>query len=306
VKLFKEYYKESKEVPAFPTRYGGVKADKHVFETIHPGVGTLDNPSLPVHFLVKHIFLAGISPVSSVWTDIGYDSVGTQRSPETLSVKACVKIGEKPVDGNSGRRELSRDLINPVLYFKKVGVVAVLRLGHGRRQSLPVDKIERVCRGTLISALIFNLFTVSVGRRMGTVYMGKGQIDFFPALFYIPAEGCFPVSFPAPFPVMFENGDERGWLSGKQMSHREQTPLTAALQFIKNGIDYFHKVELTGVSAFCHTEMRHYSIFYCIFVEYSVFWHWFNILQFGDHNIVHPLRNALYFISFISDLTFIN
>lgn len=248
---------------------------------------------------------SGVSPVSFVRIYIGYDSVGTQRGPETLSVKACVKIGEKSVEGDSGCRELSCDLINPVFYLKKVGVVAVLRPGHGQRQSLLVDKIECVCRGMFLSALIFNLFAASVCRRMGTVYMVKGKIDFFLVLLYILVEGCLPVSFLAPLPVMFENGDEGGRLSGQQMSHRKQTPLTVAFQFIKNGIHHLHKVEPAGVSTFCHTDMRHYSILYCIFVDYSAFWHWLNIL-FGDYNIVHPLRNTLYFNYLTSDLIFIN
>lgn len=131
---------------------------------------------------------------------------------------------------------------------------------------------------------------------MGTGYMGKGQINLFFVLLYILTEGCFPVSSLTPFPVMFENGYERRRISGKKMSHREQTPLAASLKFIKHGIDHLREAELADISTFCYTEMRHDSIFYCIFVEYSVFCHWFNILQFGDHNIVHPLRNALYLI----------
>lgn len=63
---------------------------------------------------------------------------------------------------------------------------------------------------------------------------------------------------------------------------------------------------LADISTFCYTEIGHHSIFYCIFVEYSVFWHWFNVLLLGDHNIVNPLLNALYFNYFTSDLTFIN
>lgn len=136
--------------------------------------------------------------------------------------------------------------------------------------------------------------------------MGKGQINFFFVILYVLTEGCFPVSFLTPFPIMFEDGDERWRITGKKMSHRQQTPLTATLKFIKNSVDNLYEIELTDVSTFCNSEIGHDSIFYCIFVEYSVFWHWFNILQFGDHNIVHPLRNALYFNYFTSDLTFIN
>lgn len=40
------------------------------------------------------------------------------------------------------------------------------------------------------------------------------------------------------------------------------------------------------------------------YVKYSVFWHCPNMLQFCDHNIVYPLRNALYLNYFTSDLAF--
>lgn len=136
--------------------------------------------------------------------------------------------------------------------------------------------------------------------------MRKGQINHFFILLHILTESCFPVSFRTPFPVMFENGDERWRIPGKKMSHREQTPLAATLKFIKNGVDYFDEVKLADISTFLYTKIGYHSIFYCIFVEYSVFGHWFNILQFGDHNIVHPLRNALYFNYFTSDLTFVH
>ncbi|MDE6803101.1 MAG: hypothetical protein K2J29_00510, partial [Muribaculaceae bacterium] len=80
-------------------------------------------PAFLIHFLIKQICLTGISPVSSVWTEVGYDSVGIQCDSKIISVRACVKIGEKSVSGNAVCRQLCRNLINPVAYFKKVGVV---------------------------------------------------------------------------------------------------------------------------------------------------------------------------------------
>jgi hypothetical protein len=74
--IFKEYNKESKEVPALPTRNGGVEANKHSFETVYSGIGALNYPAFLIHFLIKQICLTGISPVSSVLTDVGYNSIG--------------------------------------------------------------------------------------------------------------------------------------------------------------------------------------------------------------------------------------
>ena len=91
--------------------------------------------------------------------------------------------------------------------------------------------------------------------------MRKGQINHFFILLHILTESCFPVSFRTPFPVMFENGDERWWIPGKKMSHREQTPLAATLKFIKNGVDYFDEVKLADISTFLYTKIGHHSIF---------------------------------------------
>ena len=123
---------------------------------------------------------------------------------------------------------------------------------------------------------------------------------------HVSSEGSFPVSVLAPFAIVLENGYERRRLTGEQMSHREHAPLTATLELVKNGIHNICEVIFAGEAAFCNTEIGPDSIFYCIFVEYSVFRHWFNILQFSDHNIVHPLLNALYFNNYTTYLTFIN
>lgn len=43
--------------------------------------------------------------------------------------------------------------------------------------------------------------------------------------------------------------------------------------------------------------------FFCIFVEWRVFWHWHSVLKCGNYNIVRPLRNVLYFNYFTISLT---
>lgn len=91
--------------------------------------------------------------------------------------------------------------------------------------------------------------------------MRKGQINHFFILLHILTEGCFPVSFRTLFPVIFENGDERWRIPGRNMSHREQTPLAATLKFIKKGVDHFYEIKLADISTFCYTKIGHYSIF---------------------------------------------
>jgi hypothetical protein len=75
------------------------------------------------------------------------------------------------------------------------------------------------------------------------------------------------------------------------------------LAFIEYGVYYLYKIKFGGISSFCNRKIGHYFSFYCIFVEYSVFWHWYGILECGNYNIVRPLRNALYFYYFTVLLT---
>lgn len=92
--IYKDY---SKEVPTLPTQYGGVEANKYRFETIHPGVGELNNPAVLIHSLIKQICLTGISPVSSVWTDIGYLHSDRRLFPSLLShtISVMFEIGDE-------------------------------------------------------------------------------------------------------------------------------------------------------------------------------------------------------------------
>ena len=94
--------------------------------------------------------------------------------------------------------------------------------------------------------------------------------------------------------------------AAEKMPNREQAPLAAALELVEYGVHDLNKIKSGGISSFCNRKIRHYFSFYCIFVEYSVFWHWYGILQCGNYNIVRPLRNALYFNYFTVSLTYRN
>ena len=89
----------------------------------------------------------------------------------------------------------------------------------------------------------------------------------------------------------------------EKMSCRRKTPLAAALELVENGVDNLYKIKFGRKTSFCYRKIGHNFRFYCIFVEYSVFWHLYGILECGDYNIVRPLRNALYFYYFTVLLT---
>lgn len=138
---------------------------------------------------------------------------------------------------------------------------------------------------------------------MGTADMGYGQIE----LAFIPAKDSginfLPFLFFTLFTVMMEDCVPAWSLSAEKMPDREQTPLAAALELIEYGVYHLNKIKFVGVASFCNRKIRHYFSFYCIFVEYSVFWHWYGILEYGNYNIVRPLRSALYFNYFTVLLT---
>lgn len=72
-------------------------------------------------------------------------------------------------------------------------------------------------------------------------------------------------------------------------------PLATAPELIENRIYDLDKATLGDKSSFCYAEIWHYFIFYCIFVEYSVFRHWFGKLKRRNSNIANFSRSALYF-----------
>lgn len=68
---------------------------------------------------------------------------------------------------------------------------------------------------------------------------------------------------------------------------------------------FCHRIMYLSAEAFffCYRKIGHNFRFYCIFVEYNVFWHWQGILECGNYNIVRSMGNALYFNSFTGLLT---
>ena len=301
--FFKGNNDKSKEVPTFPAGDGGIEAVEYGFETIHTGVCPFDFPSFLIHLIIVQPIILRILSVSWIGTYIGNDSVGYECASEFLPVKACVKVTEKTIHGDIGIKHLADDFIDPFVYLIEVGVIPGLRLGHGEWNALIVRDKERVGRASFLSALIFSLFSASIYWRMGTVDMGDGQIE----LTFIPAKdsgiNLLLFLFFTPFTVMMEDCVPAWSLSAEKMPDREQTPLAAALELIEYGVYHLNKIKFGVVASFCNRKIRHYFSFNCIFVEYSVFWHWYGILECGNYNIVRPLRNALYFNYFIVLLT---
>ena len=303
MKFFKENNDKSKEVPTFPAGDGGIEAVEYGSETIHPGVCPFDFPSLLIHLLVVQPILFRFPSVSRIGTYIGNDSMGYECAPELFPIKACVKVTEKAIHGDPGIKHLADDFIDPLVYLIEFGVIPCLRFGHGERNALVVREKERVGRASFLPSLIFSLFSASIYWRMGTVDMGEGQIEHT----FIPAQdsgiNLLPFLFPAPFAVVMEDSVPTWPLSAEKMPDREQAPLAAALKLVEYGVYYLNKIKFGGKSSFCYRKIGHDFSFYCIFVEYSVFWHWYGILECGNYNIVRPLRNALYFNYFTVLLT---
>ena len=298
MKFFKENKDKCEKIPVFPPGDGGIEAVEYSFETIHPGVCPFDFPSFLIHLLIVQPIILRFPSVSWIGTYIGNDSVGYECASEVLPVKACVKVTEKTIHGYIGIKHLAYDFISPLVYLIEVGVIPGLRFGHGEWNALIVREKERVGRASFLSALIFSLFSAAIYWRMGTVNMGDGQIK----LTFIPAQNLgiylLPFLFFTPFAVMLEDSLPARSLTAEKMPDREQTPLVAALELIEDGVNNLHKIKFGGISSFGIRKIGHYFRFYCIFVEYSVFWHCYGILECGNYNILRSLQNALYFNHF--------
>ena len=277
--FFKENNDKCQIVPSLPTGDSGIEPGQDGFKSVHPGVCPFHRPPFLIHLLVKKTVFRGIATVPSVRADVGYDAMAVKGHAEIIRVKHCVKVGEK------------------------IRMVSGLRLGHGKRKSVAVTQEEGVCGLPFLTALIRSLFPSSVDRGMRAVDMREREVH----LILVPAEKLRerrpPFPGLAPFPVVMEDGVPARRLSSEKVSDRKHPLLAAALKLVQDRVHDLRQVEFCGESSFCHRKIGHNPIFYCIFVEYSVFWHGCNIFMFGDYNIVHFLRSALYFNFFTVLLT---
>ena len=98
-----------------------------------------------------------------------------------------------------------------------------------------------------------------------------------------------PFLLNRPFTVMMEDCVPTRKFPAEKMAYRQQTPLASALELVEDCIYNLNKIEFGSETSFCYRKIGHNFRFYCIFVEYSVFWHWYDILEFGDNNIVRTL-----------------
>ena len=297
------FINKGKEIPSFPAGNGGVEAGQNRFETIHPCIGSFYFPSFPIHFLIEKPFLCLFPSVSRIRADIGYDSMIIKGSSEFLAIEAGIEIAEKTIHRNVGGLELPDYLIYSVLYIIEVGMIAGLRFGHLQRYSLIVGKEEGICRASLLPALILNLLTATICRSMGPVNMGKRQIKAYLPLVENPGIYSLPFILSTPFAVMMEYCVPARNFTAEEMAHWKKPPLATTFQLVEDGVDNLHKIEFGDKSLLCNRKMWHNFRFYCIFVEYSVFCHWYGILECGNYNIVRTLRNALYFNYFTESLT---
>lgn len=261
MKFFKENNDKGKEIPTFPTGYGGVEAIKNSFESIHPGVCPLDFPSLLIHLFIIEPILLRFPSVSWIGAYIGNDSVGDEYASEVLPVKAGIKVAEKAVHGDIGVKQLAGNLIYPLVCLVEVGMIPGLGFGHGEGNALIVGKKEGIGRASFLPALIFSLFSSPIYRRMGTVNMGEGQIKPVFITAQNPGIYLLPFLFFTPFAVMVEDSLPARTLTAEKMPDREQAPLASALKFVEYCIYNLHKVKFGGISSFCYPKIGHYSVF---------------------------------------------
>ena len=174
-------------------------------------------------------------------------------------------------------------------------MITILGFGHRQRQPLSICKINGIDCLAFLSSLIFNTFATSYRRSMRTINVRQRQINKMAVFPYQPGKHIFPVSELAPSPVMVEYGLVTWHLSLKEMTYRQMLPLTTGLELEEYSHDDRQKVEFTGESSFGNAQMGHNLLFYCIFVEYSIFWQWFSILKCCNPNIANLYQSTLYF-----------
>ena len=190
MKFFKKNNDESKVVPTFPTGYGCVKSCEDSFETIHPSICPLHYPTLFIHLFIEEIILGKLTSVPFVGTHVANNAMLAQRFSQILAIKPGIKITEKAINGDTCIYEIICHLFYTILYFIEISMVSALRLRHSEWQTLSVTEKEGVCCGSLLTALVFNLLTSAVCRRVRTVYMRKREISLI--LLPLEKDGSLP------------------------------------------------------------------------------------------------------------------
>jgi hypothetical protein len=141
---------------------------------------------------------------------------------------------------------------------------------------------------------------------MRAVEMRYRHIKSMLVSFHQSCEHGLPFTKSAPFPKMVVDCVPPQYNIAKEMTYRELMPLATTLKLVKNRIYDLNKTCLGAISSFCYAKIRHNLFFYCIFVKYSVFLHWFDKLKCGNSNIPNFYRSTLYFNILSYRLTFEN
>lgn len=286
--FFKENHSECQIVPSFPSGDGGIESGQYRAKTVHPGVGAFNHEPFLIKFIIEQIILN----ITAIGTDVCDDFMTLQCKSEGLGVKSGIGIVEKTVRAQTALSDLLSEFIDPLFNLIKICMVAFLRLGHRQRQPLSVAEIQGI---GCFTSLIFNILSAFQRRRMGTVDMSHGHVE---SVFILPDKGGehgLPLAESAPFSEMMVDCIPAQHYITEEMTNRKLMPLAPAFELMENRIDDLDKTALRDISSFCYAEIGHYFFFYCIFVEYSVFRHWFGKLKRRNSNIANFSRSALYF-----------
>ena len=111
----------------------------------------------------------------------------------------------------------------------------------------------------------------------------------------IECKHCLPLAESAPFSEMMIDGIPTQNDIFEEVTNRKQMPLATTLELVENRVYDIYQATLANISSFCYAEIRHNFVFYCIFVKYSVFRHWFDKLKCRNSNIANFCGITLYF-----------
>lgn len=96
---------------------------------------------------------------------------------ERFGIKPCIGIIEKSINLKSTILELRDQFIDTRFKLIYIVMIALLWLGHGKRDTLIICKVKRVSGFTFFPSWIFNGFPTSDGRCMRTINVTDRKVE---------------------------------------------------------------------------------------------------------------------------------
>lgn len=156
-----------KIAPSFPTRNGGINLCYRCLDPILSGIGYLYYLTFLIHFIIEKIIFRMHYPIPWFGIFIFNDIFPLQSKTRLFAIKPDIKFSKLAVNDYSDNFYIICNFRYAFIYFKEVGMIAILKCGHCQRKAIPITEEKRV--HIIPFFQIINLFATTINWRVRTV-----------------------------------------------------------------------------------------------------------------------------------------